>query len=65
MSRGIIELGHIEKNDSKRHQSTLVYSVYGVAPTVCAGCGVKYWINVLVKKSKSNKQQKMDSPTAK
>lgn len=48
-SSEIIELGFLEKEDGKKHQSKIVYSPNGVAPTICAGCGVKYWINVLVK----------------
>lgn len=36
----IIELGHIEKGTGK-HQSNVVYSSGGIAPTLCAGIGVK------------------------
>lgn len=36
----IIELGHIEKGTGK-HQSNVVYDSNGVAPTLCAGIGVK------------------------
>ena len=36
----IVELGHIEKGTGK-HQSNVVYSENGIAPTICAGIGVK------------------------
>ncbi len=45
----IKELGFIAKKDNKKHESNVVYSVQGIAPTICAGCGVKYWINILVR----------------
>lgn len=36
----IVELGYIEKGTGK-HQSNVVYDSNGVAPTLCAGIGVK------------------------
>lgn len=36
----IIEVGFIEKGTGK-HQSNIVYSVNGIAPTVCAAFSVK------------------------
>ena len=39
-SSGIKLLGWLEKGTGK-HQSNCVYSVYGLAPTICADIGVK------------------------
>ena len=36
----------------------MVYSIHGSSPTICAGCGVKYWINVVVKKDKKMLDEK-------
>lgn len=36
----IIEIGFIEKGTGK-HQSNIVYSVNGIAPTVCAAFSIK------------------------
>ena len=49
-SKQMIQLGYISKEDKKKHESNVVYSINGAAPTICAGCGVKYWINVVVRK---------------
>lgn len=35
----VIELGYIEKGTGK-HQSNVVYSTDGLAPTICASYGV-------------------------
>ena len=42
----IDQLGWLERGNGKT-QSNVVYSVGGVAPCVCAGCGVKYWIYIV------------------
>lgn len=36
----VIELGYIEKGTGK-HQSNVVYSTDGLAPTICASYGIK------------------------
>lgn len=51
----IDQLGWLERGNGKT-QSNVVYSVGGgVAPCVCAGCGVKYWIYV-VQRTNSNEE---------
>lgn len=42
----IQEVGHIEKGTGK-HQSNIVYSTRGLAPTLTAGMGVKHSVMIL------------------
>ena len=46
MKSKIKELGFIDKSGQKA-QSNVVYASEGIAPTICAGVGTKYWINIM------------------
>lgn len=55
----IFKIGFLSKQDGKKHQSNEVFSIYGLSPTICAGCGIKYWINVLELNKLSKEQEKV------
>lgn len=48
--KNIIELGFIPKQSGGKHQSNIVYSIKGLAPTICATIGDKYYCNIVVYK---------------
>lgn len=50
----IMELGFIDKGTGK-HQSNTVYGAEGIAPTLCAGLGIKYW-TLIVEEVKQNRR---------
>lgn len=56
MKSKIKELGFIDKL-GKKAQSNIVYSPEGLAPTICAGIGQKYWIHIM----KINQLGQMDN----
>lgn len=46
--KNIVELGFIPKKvGGGKHQSNIVYSIMGLAPTICASIGDKYYMNII------------------
>lgn len=54
----IIEVGYIDKGTGK-HQSNIVYSIEGIAPTVCASFSIKQPPTMVLINEQNNKSNKL------